>query len=51
MDSVVVAPIGFISDHMEVVYDLDVEAPALADGLGADSSGRRPWAPTRPSSP
>jgi protoporphyrin/coproporphyrin ferrochelatase len=30
----VVAPIGFVSDHMEVVYDLDVEASALADGLG-----------------
>lgn len=28
------APIGFVSDHMEVVYDLDVEAKATADGLG-----------------
>jgi ferrochelatase len=31
---VVIAPIGFLSDHMEVLYDLDVEARALCDGLG-----------------
>ena len=34
IDTVVVVPIGFISDHMEVVYDLDVEARELAEGLG-----------------
>ena len=32
--NVVVAPIGFVSDHMEVVYDLDVEAKRLAEELG-----------------
>jgi protoporphyrin/coproporphyrin ferrochelatase len=32
--NVVVAPIGFVSDHMEVVYDLDVEALALAKEIG-----------------
>jgi protoporphyrin/coproporphyrin ferrochelatase len=32
--SVVVAPIGFVSDHMEVVYDLDVEARRVADEIG-----------------
>jgi len=32
--SVVAAPIGFLSDHMEVLYDLDVEAAALARELG-----------------
>jgi protoporphyrin/coproporphyrin ferrochelatase len=32
-DSVIV-PIGFLSDHMEVIYDLDVEARRLADELG-----------------
>ena len=32
--SVVVAPIGFVCDHMEVVMDLDVEARACAEGLG-----------------
>jgi protoporphyrin/coproporphyrin ferrochelatase len=31
---VVVVPIGFVSDHLEVVYDLDVEARATAAGLG-----------------
>jgi len=31
---VVVAPIGFISDHMEVLYDLDTEARALCRQLG-----------------
>jgi protoporphyrin/coproporphyrin ferrochelatase len=31
---VVVAPIGFVSDHMEVVYDLDVEAQTVAHELG-----------------
>jgi len=32
--SVVVAPIGFISDHMEVLYDLDYEAAGRARSLG-----------------
>lgn len=31
---VVIAPIGFISDHMEVLYDLDTEARALCGELG-----------------
>jgi ferrochelatase len=31
---VVIAPIGFISDHMEVLYDLDMEAKDLAIDLG-----------------
>jgi ferrochelatase len=31
--AVVLAPIGFISDHMEVLYDLDVEARQLGDQL------------------
>ncbi|QGF24774.1 ferrochelatase [Raineyella fluvialis] len=34
--AVVVAPIGFMSDHMEVVYDLDVEAAATAERLGLE---------------
>jgi protoporphyrin/coproporphyrin ferrochelatase len=32
--AVVLAPIGFISDHMEVAYDLDTEARATCDRLG-----------------
>lgn len=31
---IIVQPIGFISDHMEVLYDLDHEAKELADELG-----------------
>jgi ferrochelatase len=31
---VVSVPIGFISDHMEVLYDLDIEAKSLCDELG-----------------
>ncbi|HEV8202920.1 MAG TPA: ferrochelatase [Pyrinomonadaceae bacterium] len=32
--NVVIAPIGFVSDHMEVVYDLDVQARDVANELG-----------------
>jgi len=31
---VVIVPIGFLSDHMEVIYDLDTEARALSEELG-----------------
>jgi protoporphyrin/coproporphyrin ferrochelatase len=31
---VVVCPAGFVSDHLEVLYDLDVEAAGIARGLG-----------------
>ena len=31
---VVVVPVGFVSDHMEVVHDLDVEAAQTAASLG-----------------
>jgi len=33
---VVVVPIGFVSDHMEVIYDLDTEARATAEKVGID---------------
>ena len=32
--AVVLAPIGFVSDHMEVIYDLDTEAAETAERLG-----------------
>jgi len=32
--AVVIAPISFISDHMEVLYDLDIQAKQLCDSLG-----------------
>ena len=34
--SVVVSPIGFISDHLEVVWDLDTEAAGTAKSLGLE---------------
>jgi ferrochelatase len=34
--SVVVVPIGFTSDHMEVIFDLDTEAAATARELGME---------------
>ncbi|MXY97199.1 MAG: ferrochelatase [Gemmatimonadetes bacterium] len=44
---IVVIPVGFISDHMEVAYDLDVEARACCDELGvrmvrAETAGTHP---------
>jgi protoporphyrin/coproporphyrin ferrochelatase len=33
-NSVVVHPVGFLSDHMEVLYDLDEEARLLCDEIG-----------------
>jgi len=46
-DEVVLAPIGFISDHMEIIYDLDTEAMALCNELGlkmirAETAGTHP---------
>jgi ferrochelatase len=32
--AVVVVPVGFVSDHMEVVHDLDTEAREVAESLG-----------------
>jgi ferrochelatase len=45
--SIVVAPIGFVSDHMEVMYDLDTEVMELAQELGikmvrAQTAGTHP---------
>jgi ferrochelatase len=34
---VVMVPIGFVSDHMEVIYDLDTEAMATASRLGVQA--------------
>ena len=49
--AVVMVPIGFVSDHMEVVYDLDTEALATAERLGLPArAGRPPRGPTPASS-
>jgi len=47
VDEVVVSPIGFVSDHMEVVYDLDIEARKVSEEIGlnmvrAGTAGTRP---------
>ena len=34
IEDIVVAPIGFVCDHVEVLYDLDVEARAVATAAG-----------------
>ena len=34
LPAVVMVPVGFVSDHMEVIYDLDTEALATAERLG-----------------
>ena len=44
---IVLIPVGFISDHMEVAYDLDIEARACCDELGvrmvrAETAGAHP---------
>jgi protoporphyrin/coproporphyrin ferrochelatase len=44
---VVAAPLGFFSDHVEVLYDLDIEAAAVAKELGmrmvrAETVGNHP---------
>ncbi|MGY9074226.1 MAG: ferrochelatase [Acidimicrobiales bacterium] len=36
VDQLVVVPIGFVSDHMEVVYDLDTQAAGVAAELGVE---------------
>ncbi|MCC6364573.1 MAG: ferrochelatase [Bryobacterales bacterium] len=46
--AVVVVPIGFVSDHMEVLYDLDEEARKLSEELGltmvrAGTAGTHPY--------
>ncbi len=32
--AVLIVPFGFISDHLELLYDLDIEAKSTAEGLG-----------------
>ncbi|MBI5668060.1 MAG: ferrochelatase [Chloroflexi bacterium] len=34
VEDTVIVPIGFISDHMEVIYDLDTEATQVANRIG-----------------
>jgi ferrochelatase len=41
LTDLVLAPIGFLSDHMEVLYDLDTEAAALCRQLSVNLSRAR----------
>ena len=34
VDGVVVCPVGFVSDHLEVLYDVDIEARNVAEAAG-----------------
>ena len=43
---VVVVPVGFVSDHMEVVHDLDVEAAQTAASLGLPFARAKAPGPT-----
>ena len=36
VDTVVASPIGFLCDHVEVLYDLDIEAMETAEACGID---------------
>jgi ferrochelatase len=36
VQTVMIVPIGFVSDHLEVLYDLDTEAKATCDELGIE---------------
>jgi ferrochelatase len=34
--AIVICPCGFVTDHLEVLYDIDIEARSLADELGIE---------------
>lgn len=44
----VIAPIGFVADHVETLYDLDIEAPGLAEKAGLARIERAPAMNVRP---
>jgi ferrochelatase len=43
-----VAPVGFVAEHVETLYDLDVEAPELARRAGLAKLARAAALCTRP---
>ena len=43
-----IAPVGFLADHVETLYDLDIEAPTLAARAGLTTLRRAPALNTRP---
>ena len=49
-DDVLICPVGFVSDHLEIRWDIDIEAQERAAELGLESTGSRCRTPTRRSS-
>ena len=47
IEAVVVCPIGFISDHMEVIWDLDSELQDAADEMGVSVHRTRTAGPSQ----
>lgn len=41
-EALLVAPIGFVAEHVETLYDIDVEAKAVAEDLGFSAFTRMP---------
>ena len=41
VDGLLVCPCGFVADHLEVLYDLDIEAAAAPTPAGSRSPARR----------
>ena len=48
IQNAVIAPIGFVADHVETLYDLDIEAQELAKQAGLKRLLRAPAMNTRP---
>jgi protoporphyrin/coproporphyrin ferrochelatase len=46
--TVLIAPIGFVAEHVETLYDLDIEAPTLAKKAGIDQLLRAKTVGVRP---
>jgi protoporphyrin/coproporphyrin ferrochelatase len=47
VEGVIVSAVGFVADHLEVLYDLDIEARQRADRRVSRSTGRRASTTTR----
>jgi ferrochelatase len=47
IDSVLIAPVGFLAEHVETLYDLDVEAVKTAEAAGVKRYARAPAVATR----
>ena len=48
IESLLIAPIGFLAEHVETLYDIDIEATTMAKELGIGRLERMPAMNTRP---